>query len=84
MMNSNLANSFQTFSIFFMSHLIKDNEGAFIQENNSRFMMVKTESNETQQIPKFLLVNKEDGLKFLIELESTDSRYHTPNKVKGI
>ena len=70
--------------MFSLSHLIKDNEGAFNQENNARFMMVKTESNEMQQIPKYLLVNKENGLKSLIELESTDSRYHTPNKVKGI
>ena len=84
MMNSMLANSFHIFSIFSLSHFIKDNEGAFIQENNSRFMMVKTDSNEMQQIQKYLLVNKENGLKSLIELESPVGQYHVPNKVKGI
>ena len=53
-------------------------------DNDGNFMLVETPDNEKSQNSKYLLVNKENGRKSLIKLDSNRGNLYTLNMKKGI
>lgn len=84
MMVSFFAKVFQIYLTVYLSLFIENNEGSFKKYNDEKWMLLKAKRNEAEEIPKYFLIYKRNEPSPLIELEASDFRIDTPEKLKGI